>query len=573
MKYRFQWTFPIVFSPHNPKVLYATSQFVHRSTTYGDSWEVVSPDLTRADTNTLKSSGGPVTKDNTGAETFATIFTFAESPVKEGVFYAGSDDGLMHVSQDGGKNWTKSNIQGLPDWALMSIVEASRFNAGTAYLAANRYKLGDNTPYLFKTTDFGKTWIKITNGIPDGAYCRVIREDPHHKGLLFAGTEIGIYVSLNDGASWQPIQGNLPISPIHDLQIQARERDLCVATHGRAFWILDNLEPVYQLMETPSVTDKKEHLFKPEDAWRVGGGVAGFRGMEGGENAPNGVIINYLLKEKPKEEVLLRFISATGDSLITYSNVKDKKGKPLEINKDFYQRESIQRPGVAAAEKGFNSFLWDMRLPDATDLEGTPALMWSGSVIGPKVPPGKYFVEMVVGNEIIGKQPFEIKKDPRAEASVEDITESVKFQIQVRDKLSQTHATVNELRQIRKQVTDYMSTVTDTVFKKEIEKVSKPMLDQLQQVEDELIQHKAKAFQDLLALPIRLNDKLAGLASVAASADSKPTAQLGSTLNEIIPSIDKQVAKVKKVIEEEVPKFNKLADSKKVSAIQIKPKS
>lgn len=569
MKYRFQWTFPIVFSPHDPKTLYCTSQFVHKTTNNGHSWDLISPDLTRNDPKTTGSSGGLITADNTGAETFATIFTFAESPVQKGVMWAGSDDGLLHISQNAGANWTKLTVSGLPDWALMSIIEPSHYEAGVAYLAANRYKLDDTKPYLFKTKDFGNTWTRITEGLPDNAYCRVIREDPNYKGLLYAGTEIGLYVSFNDGVNWQPLQGNLPLSPIHDLQVHKTERDLCVATHGRAFWILDNLEPIYQLMSDPSVTTKKAALLKPEDAWRVGGGGFSNPESQAGENAPNAVYVNYYLKEKPKEEILLRFISADGDSIITYSSLKDKKGKALEVNKDFYQRESIQRPGVAAAQAGLNTFLWDMRLPDAIDTD-PPALIWGGTVVGPKVPPGKYSVEMLLGKEVIGKQDFMIRKDPRVEATDADLMENVKFQIKVRDKLSETHKTVNELRATRKQINDYMATVTDTAFRKEIEKISKPMLDSLQQVEDELIQHKAKAFQDLLAQPLRLNNKLANLAAAASSAETKPTVSTYEAEKDIVPSIDKQIAKLKKTLDLYVPQFNKLAETQKAAAINIK---
>ena len=397
----------------------------------------------------------------------------------------------------------------------------------------------------------------------------MIREDPNYKGLLFVGTEIGVFVSFNDGGNWQPLQGNLPLSPIHDLQIHKTERDLCVATHGRSFWILDNLEPVYALMKDPSVMSKKSALMKPEDAWRVGGGGFSNPEAQAGENAPNAVLVNYYFKEKPKEEVQLRFISADGDSIITYSSKKDKKGKAIEINKDFYQKESMQRPGVAAADAGLNTFLWDMRLADAIDTD-PPALLWAGSVVGPKVPPGKYFVEMVVGNEVIGKQDFMIRKDPRIDATDADLIESAKFQIKVRDKLSETHKTVNDLRATRKQINDYMASLTDSTFKREIEKVSKPMLDSLQQIEDELIQHKAKAFQDLLALPIKLNNKLANLASAAASADAKPTQSTFESEKDIVPNIDKQIAKLKKTLDMYVPQFNKLAETQKAAAINIK---
>jgi hypothetical protein len=313
---------------------------------------------------------------------------------------------------------------------------------------------------------------------------------------------------------------------------------------------------------------------QPESAWRVGGFAFNSPDMQVGENAPNGVLVNYFLKEKPTEEVQLRFISERGDTIISYSSTKDKKGKALEISKDFYQKDKIERPGTAAAEKGINTFLWDMRYPDATDTEGTPAMMWSGQITGPKVAPGKYSVEMVVGKEIVGKQPFEIKKDPRAEVSDAALAENVNFQLKVRDKLSETHKSVNELRQIRKSINDYMATLEakDSLFKKELEVVSKPMLEQLQSVEDALIQHKAKAFQDLLALPIRLNDKVAGMANVASSADTPVTSQTMEGFTELAQQVDVQVVALNKVIDNLVPKFNQIVEKRKTPAISVKPK-
>ena len=572
MKYRFQWTYPIVFSPHDPKTMYITSQFVHKTTNAGQSWDIISPDLTRADTNTIKSSGGEITKDNTGAETFADIFTFAESPVKRGVFYAGSDDGLLHVSTDDGKNWTKLNVPGLGEWAMMSIVEAGHFDAGTAYLAANRYKLDDAKPYLFKTKDFGQTWTKITMGLPDNAYCRVIREDPKHKGLLYAGTEIGIYVSFDDGAHWHSLQSNLPLTPIHDLQIQTRDNDLCIATHGRAFWILDNLAPIYQIMDNEkAITASNTFLFQPEDVYRVNGGAFKLPAdAQVGENAPNGVMFNYFLKEKPKDELQLRILKQNKtDTIIAYSSTKDKKGKAIEINKDFYQKEKVERPGILNAQAGFNTFIWDMRYTDATDLEGTPALMWAGSIVGPKVAPGDYIAQLVLGKDVVQTVNFKILKDPRVEASIVDLEENTALQVKVRDKVAEVHKTVNDLRKVRKQTNDYLETVKDTVFKKEVELISKPMLEKLQKIEDELVQHKAKAPQDLLALPIRLNDKMAGIANYLSSGETKPTKQAYEAYNETAPLIDKQIGTLKRIIEEDVPKFNNVTATKKSSVILI----
>jgi hypothetical protein len=288
-----------------------------------------------------------------------------------------------------------------------------------------------------------------------------------------------------------------------------------------------------------------------------------------GETAPNGVMINYCLKAKPTDEIQLKFFTERGDSVITYSSTKDKKGKALEINKDFYQKEKIERPGVINADAGLNTFVWDMRYADATDTEPS-ALMWSGQVTGPKVAPGRYMVELFVGKESVGKQSFDIKKDPRVETSLDDLVESAKFQLKVRDKLSETHKGINDLRQVRKQVSDYMNTVQDTAFKKDIEQISKPMLDALQKIEDELIQHKAKAFQDLLAQPIKLNDKLAGLSNVAASAEAKLTQSVQDTYNDISKAIDGHLKSLKKILDDDVPKFNQAAEGKKVPAIKVK---
>ena len=570
MKYRFQWTYPIVFSPHDPKTMYVTSQYVHRTRDGGNSWEVISPDLARSDTNTLKSSGGPVTKDNTGAETFSDVFTFAESPVKAGVFWAGSDDGLLHVSKDNGGHWEKLNVPGLPDWALMSIVEASHYDAGTAYLAATRYKLDDTKPYLFKTNDYGKTWKAITDGIPGNAYCRVIREDPNKRGLLYAGTEIGIFVSFNDGDNWQPLQQNLPLTPIHDIAIQAREHDLVVATHGRAFWVMDNLEPLYQIMENKQL-GLVAHLFKPKPAYLTHGGAMISPDMQEGQNAPSGVLVNYYLKTKPSDEVTLTFLSANKDTVIKYSSKKDKKGKALEINANFYQKDKIERPGVIPAESGLNTFEWDMRYADATDVDGG-AIMWSGSVVGPKVPPGKYIVSLAVKDSVLMQQPFEIVKDPRVSANDADLVESSQLQLKVRDKLTETHKGINDLRSIRKQITDYVGGLKDSVFKHEVEQLSKPILDSLKGIEAQLIQSEAKAGQDLLALPIRLNDQLAGIGSVAGSSFTKPTSQTYQAYQEIVPRIDAQLRKLNILISEKIPAFNQLAESKRVPAVKIESK-
>lgn len=567
MKYRFQWTYPIVFSPHDPKTMYVTSQYVHRTADEGMSWEIISPVLTRNDSATLVSSGGPITKDNTGAETYSTIFTFAESPVKAGILWAGSDDGWVHVSTDAGKNWTKCTIPGLGDWALINMIDPSDFEMGTAYVSATRYKLDDRTPYIFKTNDFGQSWKLITNGIAKNDYIRCVREDPNRQGMLYAGSETGIYVSFDDGEQWHSLKLNLPVTPVHDIAVQAQNKDLVIATHGRAFWVLDNMEPLYQLND--KIAEEKAHLFAPETYYRMPGYSYYSPTMQVGQNAPQGVMVNYYLKDTTSQEVQLKFFTEKGDSIITYSSLKSKKGEPLVVNKDFYQKEKVERSGYLATSKGGNTFLWDMRYPDAKDIDGG-AIMWSGSNAGPQAPPGRYYVEMYLGNAFVSRQPFEIRKDPRLlKVTDADLEESFRFQWEVRNHLDSLNKNVNRIRATRKQVNDYVASVKDTTFKKQVELLTKPFLDTLKSIENNLVQADAKAFQDLLALPIKLNDKLAGLGSAAGSADTRPTKQTYEAFNDITSLVDKEAERLDRVLKAPLAAINQLAATQRTEVIKI----
>ena len=302
MKYRFQWSFPIVFSPHDPKTLYIGANVLLKTTNEGQSWEPISPDLTRNDKSKMGTSGGPITQDNTSIEYYCTIFTFMESPVTKGVIWVGSDDGLVHVTRDGGKNWANVTPKDMPEWIQINSIDASAHDPGTAYVAATMYKSDDFRPYLYKTTDYGKTWKKIVNGIPDRSFTRVVREDPNHKGLLFAGTEFGLYISFDDGDNWKPFQLNLPITPITDVAFQKREKELVVATQGRSFYVLDDVPLLYQLNDAIKTTDV--HLFQPKDTYRFGAGRGFGGGGRGGapgvgENPPAGAVVDYWLKDKP----------------------------------------------------------------------------------------------------------------------------------------------------------------------------------------------------------------------------------------------------------------------------------
>ncbi|MFN4147074.1 MAG: VPS10 domain-containing protein [Runella sp.] len=571
-KLRFQWTYPIMFSPHDPKLLFVTSQYVHKSTDYGMSWETISPDLTRHDPKTLGPTGGPISLDQTGAETYATIFAFDESPVEKGVYWAGSDDGYVHISQDAGKNWQNITLPTtqLGEFALISIIEPSRFDKGKAYLAATRYKLNDFKPYIFKTTDYGKTWTQINNGIPADEWTRVVREDPNKRGLLYAGTERGVYVSFNDGESWQKLQLNLPNTPIHDLAIQKREKDLVVCTHGRSYWILDDLTPLHEIMDKQVSAESTAHLYKPRHSYRMQGGgrfvIDEF--TTEGENAPNGVLTRYYLKDAPSEEVKLIYFTATGDTIISFSSKKDLKGEEIKPSKDFYEKTDQRRPNVLTAKAGMNVFLWNMRYPNATEVEGTN-VMWSGSTIGPKVVPGRYKVQLIVGKTLIKEQEFDILQDPRVKTPLTDLQAQFDLSMKINQKLSETHKGINQLRKVRNDINSYMKAVKDEKLAQKLKEQTKDLLKALDEIEGTLMQPKSKATQDALNFAIQLNDKLAGVGSVVNSADTKPTKQSYEAYNDLAGKIDKQLDRLRSVIAKEVPAFNETIRQADIKAINI----
>jgi photosystem II stability/assembly factor-like uncharacterized protein len=574
-KFRFQWTYPILFSPHDDTRLYCTSQYVHVTHDGGHSWEIISPDLTRNDPKTTGATGGPITLDQTGAEIYATIFTLAESTLEKGNIWAGSDDGYLHVTRDNGKNWTKINVPEnmMGDFSLMSIIHPSVFKKGKAYLAATRYMFGDRKPYLFKTSDYGKTWEAIANGIPADEYTRVIREDPNKEGLLYAGTERGIYVSFNDGDTWQPLNLNMPISPVRDLQVHAREKDIVVATHGLSFWVLDDITPLHEIKDNLDIQQKDAHLFKPRHAYRMEGGQAGRRAAsDEGTNAPNGVLVNYYLKQKPSKEFKLQFETMSGDTIVAFSSIKDENGEPFKTSKDYYEDSTKSKPNGLTVNEGLNRFVWNMRYPDATEIEGDKAPMWAGNTTGPKVVPGQYVVKMILDGKLIGQQTAEIKKDPRIPTTDAEFKEQFDLLMKIHKKLDQTHKSINEIRQIRKAVSEYIKAVKDTVIISKFEKLTKPMLKNLEDLEQSIMQNKAKAVQDLLAYPIRLNDKIAGVANVVGSADTKPTKASYEVYKDLSDKIDQASEKLQKVVDEDVPAFNKLVKENQIPAINLKKK-
>ena len=570
LKYRFQWNFPIVFSPHDANTLYSAANVLFKSTNEGQSWQQISGDLTRNDKSKQASSGGPLTKDNTSIEYYCTIFTVMESPVEKGTIWVGSDDGLVHVTRDGGKNWQNVTPPGMPEWIQINSIDASSIDAGTAYVAATMYKLDDFKPYLYKTNDYGKTWKKIINGIADNAFTRVIREDPNHRGLLFAGTETGLYVSFDDGENWQSLRLNLPVVPITDLAIHKRERDLVAATQGRAFWVLDDLPMLYQLADAAKAD---AYLFKPEDAYRMPGGGFGGGGRGGGavgQNPPAGAVIYYYTKTKPAGEVTLEVLDASGKSIKKFtSKTSEGQGAPAPVSEEegFFGGGGPRR---VPAEAGLNRFIWDLRYPDATRFPGL--IMWAGSTSGPRAAPGAYQVKLTVDGKTM-TQSFEVKKDPRLETTQADFAKQLDLLLKIRDKFSETSDAILQIRDARKQIDDITNRLKDQPSGKAIAEAAKSLKAKLTAVEEELYQTKNQSSQDPLNYPIRLNNKLAALTGVVGSADSAPTDQTYTVYEELVGKIDAQLKKLEETMRTDLPAFNKIVRDQDIPAVYVKSRA
>lgn len=538
LKYRFQWTFPIKISPHNSDVLYATSQFVHRSLDQGMSWEDISPDLTRDEEAKQDESGGPITKDDTSVEYYNTIFTFEESPIQPGVLWAGSDDGLIHISRDNGENWENVTPKGLPE-SMISILDPSHHDAGTAYFAATRYKFGDFRPMVYKTSNYGKNWTKITDGIPDTDFTRVVREDPNKKGLLYAGTETGMYVSFNDGKNWQPLQLNLPAVPITDLKLHKRDKDLIVATQGRSFWVLDDLTVLHQLSEDIAAAD--HYLFDPEDPYLFGrGGGFSRPGSTTGTNPSAGAVVFYHLAEEMDKEIKLEFLDSQGIAVRTFSSKKDQRGRPVRTSKTFYEDEDRTRPQVVSAKAGLNKFVWNLQYEGVTNLDGRQ-ILWAGGTGGPTAIPGTYTVRMHIGEEVVGEQEFEVVKDPRlTDVSQEDLIAQFDLVQTINAKLDTTHKSINRIREVRKEMNGMMSELDDD----ELKKKGRELLKMISDIEKALVQTKAESGQDVLNFPIRLNNKLAALKSTVATGYGRPTKQQYAVFEDLKAKVDAELTKL-----------------------------
>jgi photosystem II stability/assembly factor-like uncharacterized protein len=570
LRFRFQSEAPIRLSPHDPGVVYAASQYVHRSRNGGQTWELISPDLTRHDDSKLGPSGGPLTRDITSVETYCTILAIEESARVPGLLWAGSDDGLVHVSRNGGQSWVDVTPRGMPEWGTVNTIDLSRHDPGRALIAVHRYKLDDFAPYIFRTNDYGATWQLISkdNGIPGNHFVRVVREDPDRPGLLYAGTEFGIYVSFDDGGRWQPLQLNLPVTPVTDLAVHGK--DLAVSTQGRGFWILDDLTPLHQL--TKEVAQADAYLFKPRPTYRIEGGESPAKGYMGedrlmgaaienfrqGENPPPGVTVFYNFKATPNQDVKLEVLDAAGSLIRAFS--------------------SKTKDDALRVEEGLNRFAWDLSYPAAEIIPGSRLDGYTG---GPRALPGHYRVRLTVG-AWSRTQDFDVLQDPRSKATAEDLRQQFSFLLSVRDAISKSHAAVRTIQSLRQQLDDLGKRLsvaspptegnTADGWRQFLDEVrgSRHAIDaKLDALEDTLRQKRARVWQDTENFRPLLDDQMAFVADLTIAADTRPTDAAYQRFQDLEGELNRRLSELEAVTAQAIPRFNALIREAGVGAIIV----
>ena len=560
LKYRFQWNAPILVSRFDPKTVYHAAQVLLRSRDEGRTWEEASPDLTRNDRAKQGYSGGPITYDDTGIEVYDTIFCVAESPFDAQTLWAGTDDGLVHVTHDGGKTWRNVTPKGIPEWIQINAIELSPHDRSTAYVAATMYKFDDDRPYLYKTTDDGRTWTKIVSGIPDGAFTRVVREDAVRAGLLYAGTETGLYVSFDGGARWERFQRNLPVVPITDLAV--KNRDLVVATQGRAFWILDDLSPLEQW--NPGIAAEAVHLFHPRPALRIdrgGFGEGGGGGRAGiGENPPPGATVDWWLGAKPADKEKVGIEIFAGDRLIR-EFARKEDAAPDEKKED----EDGEPEKTLEPKEGLNRFVWDLRMFPPTLLP--KAVIW-GDKEGPMVAPGTYRVKLTVGDRTF-EEKLEVVPNPAVHANPEDLRRQYAFLEDVRSSLSETHGSVIRIRSVKGQIQEVLAHAREAGKDAALKDSARALTDKLTAIEEKLVNPKVKANQDVLNFPPKLDHQFVGLTSVVSTADAAPAPSAYALNDELKKQLAGIRAELAVVLDKDLAAFNRAVQDAGVPPIVV----
>ncbi|MDZ7630804.1 MAG: hypothetical protein U5K74_05440 [Gemmatimonadaceae bacterium] len=569
---RFQWTFPVLISPHDPQTLYVTSQHVWRSRTEGASWEKISPDLTVHDASTLQRTGGPIHGEMTGAEWYATIYAFAESPRQQGVLWAGSDDGLIHLSRNGGTSWENVTPPGYGKFTRTAHIDPSPHDPAVVYVAANRYQQDDFAPYLWKSADYGRTWTKIVSGIPSNAYTRVVREDPVRRGLLYAGTELGVSVSMDDGASWQPLQLNLPRVSVRDLTVHGN--DLIAATHGRAFWVIDDLSPLREL--TAAVRAKPVHLFQPATAmlwdgsgWRNGGSA--------GENPPPGALVDYWLRDTPAvgTEVTVQFLDPKGAIIRSFSAKRAADSasagrdsivatKLVTDSLSYYAADSLPR-----LRAGTNRFFWNLRYPNIRRMRNT--VIDEGHLRGPRVPPGTYTVRLIVGTDSSSRQ-FAVVADPRATATTADLTAQYDAAQRVRARITEIVDRVERLEDLQAQLDARVQQTKDQAYARQVEDAAKAARAKLELVRDQLYEIGCHVDQCTLDQPVRLYNWFITLNAQVQQGAYAPTQQHGEIYSDLAAKLSTQLQAMDRIEQDDLRRFNELLQGLGIPSVFVKPK-
>jgi photosystem II stability/assembly factor-like uncharacterized protein len=555
LKHRFQWISPLLLSPHDPSTIYTAGEAVFKSTDEGHSWKAISPDLTRNDKSKQKPSGGPIQNDITSIEYYDVVFALAESPLKKGMLWAGTDDGLLHVTTDDGATWTKVTPN-MPEWSCVSLIEPSHFDAGIAYVAIDRHRLDDIKPYIFKTGDTGHTWISITNGIPEGAYVHAVREDPKHRGLLYAGTELGVYVSFDDGGHWQPLQMNLPTSPIHDLVV--KDDDLVVATHGRGFWVLDDLTPLRQVNAQVAQADMK--LYEPETAVRLHYPEEVDTHQAAGTNPPSGAVIDYYFKNAPKDEVTLEVLDGQGQTIRRLSS-KEKK----EDEQPPEWPDQVQVPKTIPAKDGMNRFAWDLRYDEPVQTPG--AFYWGSSPHGALALPGDYQVRLTANGQS-QTAPLHLAMDPRLKGAEAGIQKAFALSVTVNGRFSQLHQAINEIRETKTQLGSFRKRSAGNERLKPALAAADELEKKMSAIEAQLIQVNMKSSEGNLVYPNQLNEEVYTFSKVveADAAPSEPQLEVWKMLDGRLEEQLQSWAQLKK---DDVPKVNDLIKQADLPALSV----
>lgn len=551
MKYRFQWNAPIRISPHDPDTIYHAAQFVLRSRDQGETWEAISPDLTRNDVSKQEYAGEPITRDNTGVEVYGTVFAFEESPHQRGLLWAGTDDGRLHISRNDGEDWEEITPPEMPEWGVVNMIDLSAHSAGRAHIAVFRYRQDDFTPYIFQTNDYGKTWKRLAdgaNGIPSQHFVRVVREDRGRQGLLYAGTEFGMYISFDDGARWQPFQLNLPVTPVTDLALQ--RDDLVLSTQGRAFWILDDLSPLRQM--TSELAELNFHLFEPVNGLRMPG---------------SSTFINYYLSDKPEESIKIEVLNQDGDVVYETTVEAEDEEAPSPTANRRGRSSRFSRGGDATARAGFNRFDWDHEAKAPFEVpEGTT--VWGRGGGGPEVVPGTYQVRLTSG-DWSDTATFEVNPDPRVQTSLQEYEAQFELAMEVGREIDRLYEALSSLREVKEQVSDIAARTKKAGYGEEIPTSGERLTKTLTEVEKELTQLKGEANQDALNFPGRLDNQFLALYSDITSGNYAPKPGARQRLEDLRPELNSLLQRLESVLETDLADFNRLVEEKDVPPVIV----